>query len=92
MGDFCFMILVHFFARSVIGFTRTLDPTRPVTFVTAASAKTDRAVSTSLPFTINHIPLNAGYLLVGHQVIIEYEVNSLVNGIDCKSNEIKSWL
>ncbi|XP_074636652.1 beta-glucuronidase-like [Acropora palmata] len=30
--------------KSVIGFTRTLDPTRPVTFVTAASAKTDRAV------------------------------------------------
>ena len=62
MGDFCFKILFHFFARSVIGFTRTLDPTRPVTFVTAASAKTDRAVSTSLPFSINHIHLNAGSL------------------------------
>ena len=31
--------------RSVIEFTRSLDPARPVTFVTKASAETDHAVS-----------------------------------------------
>lgn len=37
----CIFILLD---RSVIEFTRILDATRPVTFVTSASAATDKAV------------------------------------------------
>ena len=44
--------------RSVIEFTRTQDPTRPVTFVTAAAAYTDKAVSfTPLNFIVRFVTL-----------------------------------
>ena len=47
--SYCYIISYHHFLspsifRTVIGHTRTLDPTRPVTFVSASDYELDKAV------------------------------------------------
>lgn len=51
---FCVTFLSVFFFRAVFNETRTLDPTRPVTFVTMFKAWSDKVVRM---YFLSHLPL-----------------------------------